>query len=448
MLRFHSVTARLIIVALVLSLSTTTSATAQTPISKVQPKPTVSEPIFGLPPGPPVGDWQPHARAVIGGTIVITGQNFRPQDFQAAIGSAKFKLPVRLASSTPTHIELEVPEGALGQQGTLAVGYPDTKGTILETNYRIDPPTPSVIDATAGASITPFVNRNLVIRVREFPGAKANADNITFGGTCGFRKHAGVSYGTIDRASDLTLRIAIQGWFDRPGNCQLQVNVPALNASGGSLGGVQVTTPFTVAAPQRYVFENTAQLTQKLQAALVHFGVGSICESSTNGITTANSDFAVISRGGPLDVECVFQTQPWLLPAGVRLAEISWRSASNGNRCGRYGTLSHTFPGVRFTFARGTTIVRPDLSQPASDFIAFGDNSVVDDGVSFASNVNGPRTVIKPFSMGLQCVSVLTVLSTSQGTFGPTTDPQSFAFILERIVLEGPPGLSTADLLQ
>jgi hypothetical protein len=445
MLTLHSVIVRFVFVALVLSLATSAHASAQTPI----PQPKLPEPTLALPPGPPVADWQPHARAVIGGTIVITGQNFRPADFQAAIGTQKFRLPVRVATSTSTRIELEVPDGALGLLGTLAVGYAGTQATILETSYRIDPPAPSVIDVSTGGAITPFVKRNLVVRVREFPGVKANADNISFGGTCGFRKHAGVTYGTLDRANDLSLRISIEGWFDRSGSCQLQVNVPALTATGASVGTVQVTTPFTVAAPQRYVLDPTGTpLTDKLHTELVHFGIGNICVSSTNGVATSNSDFAVVSRGGPVDVECVFQTATWVLPPGVRLAEIGWRSTKVGNRCGLYGTFSHTFPGVSFTFARGVTVVKPDANQPASDFFVFGDNTVTEDGVTFASGLNGPRTVIKPFAIGIQCVSVLTILTTSQGTFGPTTDPQAFAFVLDRVVLEGPPGLTTADLLR
>jgi hypothetical protein len=419
---------------------------AQTPIPNVPQKP--PGPVLGLPPGPPVGDWQPRGRAVSGGTIVVTGQNFRPADFQAAIGSAKVKLPVRLASSTATRIELEVPDAALGQLGTLAVGYPGTQGTILETSYRIDMPTPSVIDATAGTSVTPFLKRNLVVRVREFTGVKANADNITFGGTCGFRKHGGVSYGTIDRAADLSLRIGIDGWFEKTGTCQLEVHIPAIAANGASAGTVHVSTPFTVAAPQRYTFENTADLTPKLKPQLVHFGVGSVCQTPITGVTTSGSDLQIKTIGGPLDVECVFQTAPWLLPAGVRLAEIRWRSTTTGNRCGRFGTFSHTFPSVGFTFARGATIVRPDLDQAPSEFIAFGDNTVVDDGVTFGSNLNGPRTVIKPFVMATQCVSMAIVLHTAQGSFGPTTALQEFTYILDRIVLEGPPGLSTADLLK
>ena len=433
------------LVAFALSLMAGSAMRGQTPTTPVLPK---IDATITLPPGPPVADWQPRGRAVIGGTIVVTGQNFRPADFQAAIGPAKFKLPVRLATSTATRIELAVPDAALGQIGTLAVGYAGTQGTVLETNYRIDPLTPSIIDATAGGPVTPFVKRSLVVRVREFTGAKANADNITFGGTCGFRKHAGVVYGTLTRASDFSLRIAIDGWFERSGSCQLQVNIPALDASGGSLGTVQTSTAFVVDAPQRYVFDNTSNLTSKLHADLVHFGVGSICTSSTNGVTTVNSDFAVISRGGPLDVQCVFQTAAWLLPPGVRLAEITWRSATTGNRCGLYGTLSHTFPSLDFTFTRGVTVVRPDANQPVTDFFIFGDNSIIEDGVSFATGLNGPRTLIKPFSIGLQCVSMVTVFSTSAGTFGPTVDPQSFTFILERLVLEGPPGLTTADLLK
>jgi hypothetical protein len=257
-----------------------------------------------------------------------------------------------------------------------------------------------------------------------------------------------VSYGTIERAADLSLRIAIAGWFDRSGSCQLGVNVPALSATGASLGTVQVTTPFSVDAPQQYVIDNTQQLTAKLHATLIHFGIGNICESSTNGVTSSGSDFAVISRGGPLDVECVFRTDSWLLPPGVRLAAIEWSSARTGNRCGLNGDFSHTLPSLSFNLTRGTVVVRPDAGQPVTDFFAFGDNSIVDDGVTFASNLNGPRTLIKPFTIGIQCVSSLTVLSTSSGTFPPTTDPQSFTFILRRIVLEGPPGMSMSDLLR
>ena len=442
---FESSTRLFALAALVPSLVVSSLTPAQTPVSRVVPS--VPDPIMGLPPGPPVGDWQPRGRAIIGGTIVITGQNFRPADFEAAIGPAKIKLPVRLAASTSTRIELQVPDAALGIRGTLAVGYPGTRGTVLETDYRIDPLTPSVIEASAGTSITPFLKRPLVVRIREFPGARANADNITFTG-CGFHKHAGVSYGTIDRDADLSLRIAIDGWFDRRGTCQLGVNVPALSATGASLGTVQVTTPFSVDAPQQYVIDNTQQLTTKLGATLVHFSVGNICESSTNGVTSSSSDFAVISRGGPLDVECVFRTAAWLLPPGVRLAAIEWSSARTGNRCGLNGDFSHTLPSVSFNLTRGTVVVRPDADQPVTDFFAFGDNSIVDDGVTFGSNLNGPRTVIKPLTIGIQCVSSLTVLSTGSGTFPPTTDPQSFTFILRRIVLEGPPGMSMSDLLR
>src|SRR5690348_3224730 len=111
MLESYSV-ARLAIGALMLPLSATALATAQTPISTTIPK--VPDGTLTLPPGPPVSDWQPRGRAPIGGTIVITGQNFRPADFQAAIGPAHFRLPVRLATSTASRIELDVPESALG----------------------------------------------------------------------------------------------------------------------------------------------------------------------------------------------------------------------------------------------------------------------------------------------------------------------------------------------
>ena len=172
-------------------------------------------------------------------------------------------------------------------------------------------------------------------------------------------------------------------------------------------------------------------------------------QSSTNGVVTGGADLTVVSRGGAFDAECVFQTDTWVLPPGVRLAEMTWRSATVGNRCGLYGTFSHFLPGSNFTFSRGVTIVRPDANQTASDFFVFGDNTVTtDDAVILASNLNGPRTAVKPMSLGIQCVSTLTILETSSGAFGPTVDPQSFTFVLDRLVLEGPPGLTTADLLK
>lgn len=81
----------------------------QTPISNPTTLPTV---LPLLPAGPPVGDWQPKNRAVIGGTIVITGSNFRPADLVVVIASDKKRLPVRVASSTSSRIEVDVPDDA------------------------------------------------------------------------------------------------------------------------------------------------------------------------------------------------------------------------------------------------------------------------------------------------------------------------------------------------
>ncbi|MBK8247362.1 MAG: hypothetical protein IPK85_08205 [Gemmatimonadetes bacterium] len=54
-----------------------------------------------MPPGPSVTDWQPRARAVTEGTIVLTEPSFRVADLRVAIGQVR-RLPVNVAVSTPT----------------------------------------------------------------------------------------------------------------------------------------------------------------------------------------------------------------------------------------------------------------------------------------------------------------------------------------------------------
>ena len=70
------------------------------------------------------------------------------------------------------------------------------------------------------------------------------------------------------------------------------------------------------------------------------------------------------------------------------------------------------------------------------------DTQLVVDGVVFSSQLAGRRTMVLPLILDLQCVSTLTVLSTANGTFGPTTEPQAYAIVLDRVVQEGPPGLT------
>jgi hypothetical protein len=128
----------------------------------------------------------------------------------------------------------------------------------------------------------------------------------------------------------------------------------------------------------------------------------------------------------------------------VRLSSIDWKTSSAGNRCGdkgRFGNLN-ILPGTDLPFNRGAVVVRPQAKQPLTDFFAFSDSELVVDGVSFLSNFHRPRTMIKPFVIGTQCVSNATFLGTADGTSPPTLDPQSYRVTLESLVLEGPPNLT------
>ena len=49
-------------------------------------------------------------------------------------------------------------------------------------------------------------------------------------------------------------------------------------------------------------------------------------------------------------------------------------------------------PGTDLPLTRGTVVVRPLSEQPSTVFFAFSDSDMVVDGVSFASNLGGPRS--------------------------------------------------------
>jgi hypothetical protein len=393
---------------------------------------------------------------VIGGTIVITGTGFRVAEFRAVIGPSRMSLPVRTATSTSTRIELDVPESVLGRTGELLIGYPMTQGTVLETNYRIDPPNPTLLDATASGPMVPFQNRSFTVRIREFPGTQVNVDNITFSSTCQFRKRRATTFGTATRDPDLTMRISVQGWFQQSGNCPLQLSMQALTSAGTSAGGVQVTANYSVNAATLYTFGFTSRVMPRLNARLVHNGLANVCQAETGdwpggqrvGVHDVGGDYGVIVRGALIDVNCDFRTEAWQLPPGVRLQEIQFSRSSVGNRCGSDGNFSATLPSINPSFTRGAVVVRPAASQTASDFAITSDNEVIFDGVTYASNLREPTTVILPMFIGMECISMATFLTTSSGTHGPTTDPQSFTVRLDRMVFSGPPGLTAEDIIR
>ncbi|MCM3875585.1 MAG: hypothetical protein NEA02_04115 [Thermoanaerobaculia bacterium] len=418
------------------------------PVKAATPRPTLNTEFAQslLPAAPDVADWQPRNRAVAGGKIVITGTGFRPQDFEAVVGASKYKLPVRVGSSTPTRIELDVPADALGVSGAFLVAHHGTQARTLDTTYRLDQPTPALAEMGAGSAVFPYVKKSVHVKVREFPGAKLDVDAVTFGGTCGFHKQPGISYGTPNRAQDLSLEFTVQGWFGQAGTCRLEVRFNPLAADGSSLSRVTLDGELRIEAPVTYSFSSTDDLKSRFGTTLVHFGLGSICTGTLPngakvGVDDDGADFSVVIRGGPLEVGCSFRTKEWILPEGVRLKEIEWDSKRTGNRCG----LEGTFTSMQFSpgpLSRGALTVKPDASPSVSDHVVFSDKELVFDGQSFKSNLSRPTTMIKPLYLGMQCVSMATVLTNSSGTHGPTLDPQAYRITLKKLVLEGPPNLT------
>jgi hypothetical protein len=403
-----------------------------------------------LPPGPTVTDWQPRGRAAIGTKIVITGPAFTPSEVVATIGGSKFVLPVRLATSTTTRIELDVPAAALGQFGTLAISHRGTQGTVLETSYVIDALRPAIENAPTITS-PPFSSVSLTVRVKEFTGATLNNDQVSVGGTCGFVKSSTVRLGTRTREPDLRISVVLAGWFERSGSCALQLGITPIAANGSSLPVVQLSLPLSIPVPTRYTFESTGQLTAKLAPALLRAGLGSVCEGTTStgatGVTTLGGDLQILIRGGALDVSCAFRTAQITLGGGVRLVEMRWVSNKVGDRCAKAGSVTSTLPSLSFQLTRGSVLVNPDANQPARDFFVFGDGALVVDGVTIMT-VQQPTSVLLPMIVDLRCAPMTLPLQTGTGTSPPTTSPQSFGVILERIILEGPAGLTLNELLR
>ena len=421
-------------------------------VAQVLPKtgPDLGDLTITLPPGPTVNDWQPRGRAAVGMKIVITGPSFRPADIQAAIGPAKIPLPVRLATSTSTRIELDVPAAALGVTGPLAIGYRDTRGTVLETSYLIDVFRPALVNPAGITSAFPFANNFSQIEVKEFPGVSAVTDAMTIGGTCAFQKRP--LAGVRQRNSNFEITLIVNGWFERSGACQLQLGVTPIAANGSPMSVVQLTVPVVVPATQRYVFDNTAQLTTLFAPQLVHSGLGSSCNANpgapgATGVTSVGSDLQFLVRGSVTDQRCTFRTAIKTLGGGVRVTEIRWKTNVIGERCGRAGTFSQTLPSLNFSLTRASVLVNPTISQPVSDFFVFGQGDIVFDGVTLMTTTR-LTTVIIPMLVDLQCISMAIPLQTSTGLLPPTTSPQSFGVILDRIVFEGPPGLTLSQLIQ
>ncbi len=409
-----------------------------------------------MPPGPTVTDWQPRTRAITEGTIVFAGPNFRVADLRVVIGQVR-RLPVNVALSTPTRVVVDVPDDALGWQGPLILTYEGTQGTVVESQYRIDPPAPALIDASvSGGVLVPLVKRGFAVRIREFPGARADVEGIAFSSSCGFHRPGAISFATATRAADLTMRVYFEGWFNRPGTCALQMSIRALNSNGAYLRTVSIAVPFTVATSTRYTLENTSALLSKLNAQVARAGLGNICQANSGdwpggqrvGVHDVGGDVGVIVRGSLVGVTCHFRTSHWLLPPDFQLAEIAFSAVEVGNRCGMAGTFGPgLIPEIVPPLTRGMAIVRPFSPQDAANYAVRSDDAVVFDGVIYASNLLQPTTVMLPMFFGLQCASMATFLGGPNGS-PPTTAPQSLTVRLDRLVFSGPPGFSIDDILR
>ncbi|MCC7133680.1 MAG: hypothetical protein IT352_13560 [Gemmatimonadales bacterium] len=443
---------RWFLIWLVASTTSLARGEAQTPASRVPrdlPGPRV------LPPGPTVTDWQPRGRAVVGGTIVLTGTGFQPATFEAVIGPSKFRLPVKASSSSASRIELEVPDAALGKLGALVVGHPGTQGTTVEASYRIDPPMPSLLEVTTGTPLVPDLVKAVTVRIKEFPGPRVNVDDITWTG-CFFTKRPNTSFGIATREADLSIRITVQGWFSRSGPCELRVSARALSETGAYLAPATVAVPITVAPLETFTLENTTDLASKLGATVIKAGVGNLCSADSGpwpgggpvGLRSLGGDLFFIARGNLIDVRCAFRTNFLLLPRGVRLERIEFTPIEVGNRCGLGGNFNSTLPTVSLGMGRGSATVNPFHDGDAEQFTASGHETIEEDGVIHQAGLSEPRTGLLPMIFDFQCAPMTVPLHTTSGLKPPTLEPQSFGIRVDRIVFRGPPGMTAAAITQ
>jgi hypothetical protein len=95
----------------------------------------------------------------------------------------------------------------------------------------------------------------------------------------------------------------------------------------------------------------------------------------------------------------------------------------------------------------GTYELRPLAESPTilADITAAGlDGQVTYGGATIASGLREPRQAIVPIATGMECIPIV------GGNLNdpPTLLSQSFFVRIERLVFEGPPGLTFADILR
>jgi hypothetical protein len=315
---------------------------------------------------------------------------------------------------------------------------------------KITLPVPRVAAVTASPAY-PFVQQQLHVVIRDFPAPFLDVQQTVVSGSPRFVRRSNlILIRKAARADDNSMSFDLTGWFESAGAGQIIMTLVPLNATGKPMTAIKDTATFTVSAPTQYAFTETGTLTKHFGPTMSQFGIGSVCQCDGNalcggkviGVTTVGSDMEILIRGGAIDQLCEFKTQPWILPEGVRLKEIRWKSVTAGDRCGPESVIGPGAPNPVFhPLTKGTVVIDPDANAPVESFIAFSDTALVYDGVSYAANLTRPTTMLLPIAFESSCLSSLFTGMRNGVLTGPTTDPQAYGIVLDKVVFEGPPGL-------
>jgi hypothetical protein len=249
------------------------------------------------------------------------------------------------------------------------------------------------------------------------------------------------------------------GTYPGYGNCAVRMRIKLAQQNGvfgETLDVVYLGIP--IAQPTVYTISNTWPWRNPL--GFQNTGAVGVCMGNSVGVkmnnlspsTTSypvgaveyNGDLSLNIRSGPAGPDCQFQSKSVLLPNGTRLRGLTWKTIKSGaqeNMCRvctsrdgcTYGGPSHT----EDPFNRGAAIILNPTSWPLGGSgvgysitahhrpILTPDHVTVYDGL----HSGGLVTFLLPMWTRLQCGNT-------------ATNDHGARLVLEKIELEGPPGLS------
>jgi hypothetical protein len=238
----------------------------------------------------------------------------------------------------------------------LAPGSPRTADAQLPS--RPTPPSPSATGAlatTAPLTITSPVLSGAVyagvrttVKVRVAnakPGSTILVKPLPgTAGSCAFVTPAGAAPATA--VVNGTTEVSVAGMFPHPASglataCEFKAEVTATKTDGSVTTSTVSSTSVPIAAPQTYVVTSTADWLQKF--AFANTSARGDCTGLSGGpngsfkvglVTSeagqAMADLTFKIRSGPTGTSCRWQSQPILLPEGVRLTAIEMGVDASG----------------------------------------------------------------------------------------------------------------------